>query len=185
MTTLLATDLMTADEYLLLSDSGVPTELVCGKVVEMNRPYTAHGYFMVSISALLREFVVEQDLGRIVGGDAGVVTHRFPDTVRGPDIAYYSYERVPRGPIPMEGYWPVPELVIEIRSPEDRWKQIHHKIGEYLDAGVLSVVVVDPSVQTAHVFSADRPVEALNVDDELRLEDILPGFRVAVRKLFE
>ena len=185
MATVLATDLMTAEEYLRLPDNGVPTELVRGRIVKMNRPFTAHGYFMISIASLLRTYVVQHDHGRVVGGDAGIVTQRDPDTVRGPDVAYYSFERVPRGPIPMGGYWPAPDLVFEVRSPDDRWKQIHHKIGEYLDAGVLTVVVVDPAVQTVHVFSADRPVETLHVDDDLALEDILPGFRVAVRKLFE
>ena len=185
MATVLATDLMTAEEYLRLPDNGVPTELVRGRIVKMNRPFTAHGYFCSVIDRLIGNHVAGHELGRCVCNDSGVVTERDPDTVRGPDVAYYSYERVPRGPIPMEGYWPAPDLVFEVRSPDDRWKQIHHKIGEYLDAGVLTVVVVDPAVQTVHVFSADRPVETLHVDDDLSLEDILPGFRVAVRKLFE
>ena len=91
---------------------------------------------------------------------------------------------MPRGPLP-EGYWPAPELAVVVRSDDDRWKDMHHKIGEYLTAGVLTVVVVDPAVQTVQVFSADRPVEILREDDELTLADILPGVRVAVRKLFE
>jgi Uma2 family endonuclease len=184
MATAIATELMTAEEYLHLPETGVPTELVRGRIVEMNRPFTAHGYFCSVMDRLLGNYADSHNLGRVVCNDAGVVTERDPDTVRGPDVAYYSYQRIPRGPLP-EGYWAAPELAVEVRSDDDRWKDIHHKIGEYLDAGVLTVVVVDPAVQTVHVFSADRPVETLHVDDDLSLEDILPGFRVAVKKLFE
>ena len=185
MATALATDLMTAGEYLRLPDNGVLTELVRGKIVDMNRPFTAHGYFCLQVGYILRRHLEDHDVGRAVSNDSGVITEHDPDTVRGPDVAYYSYARVPRGPVPLEGYWPAPDLVFEVRSPDDRWKDIHRKIGEYLDAGVLSVVVVDPAMQTVHVFSADRPTETLHVDDDLVLEDILPGFRVAVKKLFE
>ena len=185
MATALETTLLTAEEFLHLNDGGAFTELVRGRIVEMNRPYTAHGYFCYRIAMLLGQFVEQQSLGRIVTNDAGVVTERDPDTVRGPDIAFYSYERIPRGPLP-EGYWPAaPELVVEIRSPDDRWKDILHKASEYLSAGVLTVAVADPATQRVHLFSADRETSVLNIDDELTFPDILPGFAVPVRKLFE
>jgi Uma2 family endonuclease len=185
MATALATELITAEEYLRLPDNGDTTELVRGRIVIMNRPYTAHGYFCLQIGSLLKRFADDHDLGRVVSNDSGVVTSRDPDTVRGPDVAFYSYERVPRGPVPLDGYWPAPDLVFEVRSPDDRWKEIHHKVGEFLHAGVSTVVVTDPAAQTVHVFSADRPVQSLTADGELALDDVLPGFRVPVRKLFE
>ncbi|MEK6257620.1 MAG: Uma2 family endonuclease [Planctomycetota bacterium] len=185
MATALETTLLTAEEFLHLDDGGAYTELVRGRIVEMNRPYTAHGYFMIRIGFLFQQFIQEHDLGRIVGGDAGVVTERDPDTVRGPDVAFYSYERIPRGPLP-EGYWPAaPELVVEIRSHDDRWKDILHKASEYLSAGVLTVAVADPATQRVHLFSADRETTVLNLDDELTFPDILPGFHVPVSRLFE
>ncbi len=45
-----------------------------------------------------------------------------------------------------------PELVIEVRSPSDRWGQLFTKVGEYLAAGVLAVVVVDPNTETVSVY---------------------------------
>src|SRR5205085_1615489 len=98
-----------------------------GRIVETNRPFTSHGYLMSRVTALLWQFVDQNGLGRVVSGDAGVVTQREPDSVRGPDVSFYSYKRIPRGPLP-GGYWPAsPELVIEIRSNDDRWKEIHQK----------------------------------------------------------
>ena len=101
MTAMLATSstrLVTAEEYLRQPDNGVPSELVRGRIVKMNRPFTAHGYFCSVVDRLVGNHVADNDLGRVVCNDAGVVTERDPDTVRGPDVAFYSYDRAPRGP---------------------------------------------------------------------------------------
>ena len=128
MASLLESKLLTAEEYGRLPDDGRLTELVRGRIVELNHPFTSHGYLMSRISALLWQYVDQHKLGRVVSGDAGIVTQRDPDSVRGPDVAYYSYQRIPEGPRP-EGYWTAsPELVIEIRSGDDRWKDIHQKV---------------------------------------------------------
>ncbi len=185
MATILEPKLLTAEEYGRLPDDGRLTELVHGRIVEMNRPFTAHGFYMSRIDFLLRQFVEQHKLGRVVVGDPGVITHRNPDSVRGPDVAFYSYNRIPRGPLP-KGYWPSsPEMVIEIRSESDRWKEIHQKVGEYLSADVLTVALVDPDPQRVHLFYADRESLVLNAGDQLTFPDILPGFEIAVGQLFE
>ena len=185
MTTLLESKLLTAADYGQLENDGRLTELVRGRIVEMNRPFTSHGYFLSQINAILWSFVEKNGLGRVVGGDAGLITHRDPDTVRGPDLAFYSYQRIPAGPLP-SGYWPAsPELVIEIRSESDRWKDIFQKVAEYLSADVLTVAVVDPVSKRVHVYSADNETQILNNADLLTFPDILPGFEIVVGSLFE
>ena len=185
MASILEPKLLTAEEYGELPDDGHLTELVRGRIVEMNRPFTSHGYLMIRVSALLWNFVEQRGLGRVVGGDAGVVTQRDPDSVRGPDVAFYSYERIPRGPRP-SGYWPAsPELVSEIRSNDDRWKEILQKVAEYLSADVLTVAVIDPEPKRVHLFSANRESVVLNSSDNLTFPDVLPGFEIAVGQLFD
>jgi Uma2 family endonuclease len=182
-----ATDskILTAEEYAKLPEEGVPTELVRGRIVERNRPHTSHGFYVNRIAYLITQFVEARDLGRVVVGDAGLVTQRNPDTVRGPDVAYYSYQRIPRGPLPDE-YWPAsPELVFEVRSQGDRWKDIVVKVGEYLSAEVLTVVVIDPVSRRVHVYSADNETTILAMTDTLAFPDILAGFAVVVRQLFD
>lgn len=185
MATLLDENFLTAEEYGRLPDDGRLTELVRGKIVEMNWPFTSHGYHISRIGALLGRFVEQHGLGRMVCGGAGMITQRNPDSVRGLDVAFYSYRRIPRGPLP-EGYWPVsPELVIEVRSKDDRWKDIHQKIGEYFSADVLTVAVVDSEQQRVYLFSADRETAVLNSSDQLTFPDILPGFEIVVARLFD
>jgi Uma2 family endonuclease len=120
-----------------------------------------------------------------MSNDSGIITGRNPDTVRGADIAFYSFDRLPRGPL-APGYGPeVPDLVVEIRSESDRRRDIHERIMEYLNAGVTTVIVLDPGPETAHVFSADDAPKILTADDDLFMTGILEGLRVRVGEFFE
>src|SRR5438128_2000297 len=83
--------LLTAEEYARVPDRGVPTELVRGKIIEMPPPYPYHGLVCLKVGRLVGDYVEEHDLGYVLFNDAGVVTERGPDTVRGADISFYSY----------------------------------------------------------------------------------------------
>jgi Uma2 family endonuclease len=177
--------LMSAREFGQRPDPGHPEELVQGRIISMPPPDRRHGYVCGQAYYLLRQFTDEHDLGRVMSNDSGVITGRDPDTVRGADVAYYSYARLPKGPL-TTGYGPeVPELVVEVCSASDRWIDIHEKVAEYLRAGVLVVVVLDPRPQTAHIFSGDDAPRMLGLEDELALPGILEGFRVRVGRFFE
>jgi Uma2 family endonuclease len=178
-------ELMTAEEFGRRSDPGYPEELVRGRVVPMSVPDRRHGYVCGKADRIFGNFVDERDMGRVLCNDSGVITERGPDTVRGADVAYYSYSRLPKGVL-ASGYGPeVPELIVEVCSENDRWLEILDKVSEYLSAGVLAVVVLDPEPQIAHVFSADQPPRALKSEDELVLPGILDNFRVRVGRFFE
>jgi Uma2 family endonuclease len=176
--------LLTAEEYLRVAPPDVPTELVDGEIVEMPPPGVYHGEVCLTVGALLRAFVKAKGIGRVVSNDAGVITQRGPDTVRGADVAYYSYQRLPADQRP-KGYSAVrPELVVEVKSPTDRWSDLLRKAAEYLDAGVVVVVLVDPDLQQVQIYRADQPVRLLSADDHWEMPDLLPGFSAAVSDLF-
>jgi Uma2 family endonuclease len=178
--------LLTAEEYARLPDDGRCTELVRGRVVEVPNPSIRHGYVCVNVGAEVRDFVRANKLGRVFGNDAGVVTDRGPDTVRGPDVMFYSFHRLPQGPLPETGYADIaPELVFEVLSPSDRWSRVSGKITEYLTAGVTAVCVVDPQHHTATVYRDDRPPQPFDATATLTFPDLLPGFAVPVGRLFE
>ena len=148
-------DLVTAEEFGKRPDPGYPEELVRGRIVAMSVPDRRHGYVCVRAVRIIDDFAQEHDAARVMSNDAAVITERGPDTVRGADVSFYSYSRLPRGPL-AAGYGPeVPELIVEVRSADDRWSKLHAKITEYLNAGVITVVVLDPGSNKAHVFSAD------------------------------
>jgi Uma2 family endonuclease len=180
-----AEQLMTIEEYSKLPDNGRYTELVRGRIVEMNPPQSRHGVVCMNAGAIFQTFVKQQDLGRVLGNDAGVITERNPDTLRGADVSYYSYSRLPKGQTG-PGYFPVPpELVVEVRSPGDRWARVLQKVTEYLNAGVDIVCVIDDASQTIRVYDREEPERILQIDEELTLPTILPGFRAPVQAFFE
>jgi Uma2 family endonuclease len=181
-----AEKLLTAEEFARLPDPGYPTELVKGRVVAMSSPGFEHGEICGQIAYLINAHAKERGLGRAISNDSGVVTERGPDTVRGPDVAYYSYGKVPRG-IKIKGYAEVPlEIAFEVLSPEDRWPKVLAKVAEYLEAGVVLVCVVNPRKTTAHLYRSDDPDHAvLAPDDDWSAPEILGDFHVPVRSFFE
>jgi len=79
----------------------------------------------------------------------------------------------------------VPELVFEVRSPTDRWGPILAKVAEYLEAGVTVVCVLDQMTERCNLYRAEEAIEVFTAEQELTVPDVLPEFRVAVRRFFE
>lgn len=177
--------LLTAEEYLRLpDDDDRPTELVRGRIVTLNLPSFRHGKFCARVSRLLGNYAEEHDLGHVLSNDAGVVTQRDPDSVRGPDVSFYSFSRVPNGADPTGYPSVVPEVAVEVRSPTDRWAKILEKVSEYLNAGVDLVYVVDAQSQSVIGYTADQASVTLQGDDELTFPPPLGGLRISVRRVF-
>lgn len=176
--------LLTAEEYEKLPDAGMPTELVRGRVIEMSRPTLRDGQICSKIDRIVGNHVEEHNLGRTVSNDCCIITGRGPDTVRGADVAYYSFARLPKGPAPATYVSIVPEVVFEVRSPSDRWPAVLTKVSEYLNAGVSVVCVLDPDREVVVVYRGNEFPQTLEGDDELHLPEVLGDFRVAVRRLF-
>jgi Uma2 family endonuclease len=178
-------ELMTTEEFLRLPSDGRPKELVRGRVVYMNVPAPRHGQICSKVDRIVGNFADEHNLGHVVSNDSGVRTERGPDTVRGANVAFYSYSRVPPGPFP-EGYLPVvPELIFEVRSPTDRWSTILAKVAEYLEAGVTVVCVLDQMTERCHVYRNQQEIQEFRPEVDLTIPDVLPEFRVVVRRFFE
>lgn len=177
--------LLTADEYARLPNNGVPTELVRGRIVRMPMPRPRHGQVCNKISYRLTHFVETNDLGHVLCNDTGVITERDPDTVRGADVAFYSYSRVPKGPLPDRSYLSIaPDVVFEVRSPEDRRGKLQAKVAEYLEAGVRFVCLVEPLSRTVTVYTADEAPKKLIGDDLLTFPNLLPEFSVPISVFF-
>jgi len=177
--------LLTAEQFAALPDPGHPEELVRGRIIPMPMPKPRHGYVCNNAGLILGTFVDEHQLGWVLNNDTGVITERGPDTVRGADVAFYSYSRIPRGELPDHYPEVAPELVVEVRSPSDRWPQLLAKVAEYLEASVMFVVVLDEQRRVAHVFGADGTNRMLGPEDELTIPELFDEFRVVVGRFFE
>src|SRR5262249_44413617 len=166
-----AEPLLTAEQFAARPDPGYLEELVRGRIVPMPMPKPRHGYICNKAGRIFGNFVEEHRLGWVFNNDSGVITERNPDTVRGADIAFYSYNRLPPGDLPDSYPGVAPELVIEVRSHGDRWPEVLAKVAEYLAAGVSIVVVLDDKRRSAHLFDDDGRHQMLGPDDELTLPE--------------
>jgi Uma2 family endonuclease len=175
--------LMTGEELACRPDLN-PCELVNGRVVPMAPAGHIHGEVESRLDVELALYARKTGSGRVLVGEVGIYTGRDPDTVRGADIVFISHERyVRRGPSVFLDI--APELVVEILSPEDRPGQVNDKIREYLAAGVDRIWFVNPRRRSVLVYRSPGQVEALEVGDTLRDEEILPGFALPLSELFQ
>jgi len=147
-------------------------------------PRFKHGVVSQRVNKAVSDFVEANKLGWVAINDTFVPVNQDEGTVRGADVLFVSYARLPAGPVP-EDLPVAPDLVVEVRSPTDRIGDIQIKIGEYLNAGVRAVVLVDPNTESVAVFRADELPQRFSNGDELTLPDVLPGFAVPVRRFFE
>ncbi|MFO0807702.1 MAG: Uma2 family endonuclease [Gemmataceae bacterium] len=175
--------LLTADEF-AAHYADARAELVQGVVKKLPMPGQKHGKVCLEIGFRIRQFLETNDIGHATSNDSWVKVRSNPDIVRGSDVCFFSYDRLPKGGIP-EGVLPaVPDLVVKVRSPSDRWKDVLVKVTEYLDAGVRVDVVLDPKTESATVYRPDELQQIVHNGDELTLPDVLPGFAVPVSRLF-
>lgn len=176
--------LMTIEEFAKLPDppNGSRLELVRGEVVVMPPPKGKHG---VSCSAVARELGVHAkrtNSGWVTSNDTGVVLERGPDTLRGPDVAFWSIARQPTVP---DGYFDIPpDLAVEVLSPGDRRGDVRAKIKDYLFYGVKLVWLVDPEARTVTVYSGALRGTEYDESDTIDGGDVLPGFSCKVAELF-
>ncbi|MCL4762764.1 MAG: Uma2 family endonuclease, partial [Burkholderiales bacterium] len=137
------------------------------------------------VHVFLGGYILRERLGILATPDAGFIFGRGPDTVLSPDAAFVRSERLPR-PRPSKGFVDVvPDLVVEINSPNDRRAQIDRKIAIYLRSGVLLIWEIDPETQTVREHRPNSDVVVLRKTDILDGGEIVRGFSLPVAELFD
>lgn len=158
-------------------------ELDRGRLVPVSKNTMLHGQLVCRIARHLEGFMEESDLGHVVS-ESGFWLERDPDTMRGPDVAFVSYERLPE--LPAKGVWEGwPDLAVEVVSPNNRTGETLKKIGQYLNAGTTLVWQVVPAQRKVAVHRADGSIEVVGEDGVLYGDPVLPGFALPVRDIFE
>ena len=185
MTTHTDTKRLTADDLLRLYSEGVRGELIRGELCQTMPVGQEHGEIVVNLTILLGTFVKPRKLGRLAASDSGVWLERDPDTVREPDIAFFSAEKMPLG-TRVTGYAEVvPDLVVEVVSPNNSLREINDKALMWLSYGVSLVWAVNPDTRSVDVYRAGRVTSTLLESDTLDGLDALPGFTCAISEVFD
>jgi len=170
--------LITAEELPGISIPGKSIELVRGVLMVREPPSTRHGRVAAWMTHFLLGYVSGHDLGAVIQ-DAGFKIEEDPDTVRAPDVAFVSRDRVDE--IPPTGFARfAPDLAVEVASPHDRPAELLAKVAQLLDAGAKLVWVIDPLRAKAAVYRENGDIAIVGADGRLEGEAVLPGFSCAL-----
>jgi Uma2 family endonuclease len=154
-------------------------ELIDGEVVE-KMPTEEHGYTAGIFVTRLNNFVLPRKLG-VVAVEA---RHRIPTdrrNVRLPDVSF----RQGHAPLVKEGAVArMPDLAIEIQSPNDTVKSMRDKAAYYLANGARLVWLVFLRKRYIEVYRPGEEMEILFGSDVLDGANVLPGFSLPVAEIF-
>ena len=172
----------TEDDLLRTPRDGRKYELVDGQI-RMSPAGSRHGQVCVNVGAKIHAFIADRRLGYVFDSSTGF---RLPGgNVRLPDVAFVARGRFAGEQVP-EGFSDVPpDLAIEVLSPDDRSRDVLDKVGEYLQAGVRLVWVIDPRRRTAAVYRSLTDVRQLGPEDSLDGEEVLRGFQCRLAEVID
>jgi len=182
----LSTRLLTAEEFARRPrpEDGSREELVHGEIVTMPPASFRHGEVATQIAFLLNLYLKDKNIGRAIS-ETGVRTDRRPDSVRGPDVAFWTFKRLPRTRRVSTYPKVAADLCVEVRSPSNTLRKLRDKTTEYLRSGVRMVWIVDARGQTVTVYRPDTDPRTLTIHDVLDGDDVVPGFSCQVSELFK
>ncbi len=158
-------------------------ELVDGTLVEKAMG-AIESYLSIVLVRYLGNFVSEHDLG-ILLGEAGML--RFsPERIYLPDIAFISWSQNPMRELQKQPVADLyPELAVEVLSPSNTPREMKKKREDYFVWGTRLVWQLDPTTQSMEVFTAPEQSTVVDIAGTLDGGEVLPGFSLAMAKLFE
>jgi Uma2 family endonuclease len=177
------THLVTADELLGMGGDA-RYELWEGVLKEVSPSSVKTGLVRMRLSSTILAHVETHDLGYVTDAETGYILSSSPHTVVAPDVGFFRPGRYPED-YPERGFYPMPpDLAVEVISPTDERADIENKQKLYARAGVPLVWWVDPEQRTIAVYRPGQAPEVLDGSGTLDGGDVLPGFSLAVERIF-
>ena len=157
-------------------------ELIDGEIVE-KMPTQIHGRIAARLSHMLYSYIDKHPIGHV----EVEVRYRLPDDLHyslQPDVAFFKDIDTPaveKGPV-----FRMPDLAVEIKSPDDAFRQMRKKAEYYLANGSQLVWLVFPENRQVEVYSSRaNDTVTLTEQDTLDGGEVLPGFSLKVADIFK
>jgi Uma2 family endonuclease len=158
-------------------------ELVDGTLVEKPVGWEESAVACFILQAILN-YIRPRKLGKVLGADG--MLRLVPGLLRAPDVSFLVRGKLTRYKNGGERYPSVAaDLAVEVLSKSNTKAEIARKMVEYFAAGTRLAWVVDPKTMTVRVHTAPREWVERGLDDVLDGGDVLPGFQLAVRDVFD
>lgn len=98
-----------------------------------------------------------------------------------PDVSVHLTEKPPVAKGAVKG---MPDLAVEIKSPNNTIIELRDKARFYLENGCRMVWIIYPEKQLVEVYPLGQDIEILMYGDTINAADVLPGFELTVDTLF-
>ncbi len=175
---------VSADQLLAMPDDDQRYELIEGMLKVMSPAGGEHGQIAGRILRRLGDHVEEHDLGTTFAAKTGFQIQSSPDTVRAPDAAFVSHERLARFDS-LQGYLPLaPDLAVEVISPSDTFSDVEAKAAQWLDAGTKTVLVADPATITLRVYELGAIIRVLRQGETFNAGTVCGDWQLSVNDAF-
>jgi Uma2 family endonuclease len=155
-----------------------------GELIVMPPTGWESGRRNITVAARLQNWTEKNGTGVAFDSSTGFILPN--GSVRSPDAAWVTKERIMQlNPNP-DGFLPLaPDFVIELRSASDRLKAVQNKMQEYIDNGVRLGFLLNPQDRIVEIYRLGQPVEIIQSPTEVLGEDVLPGFVLSLKGIFE
>jgi Uma2 family endonuclease len=184
---------LTDEEILALPDDEWQYEVVAGRLVRMPLTGWEHRDLTVRLFRAVDRHVEDHQLGEVSLPDSGFRLNRpgEENLTLAPDVAFVGNDRlrfVPKPGDPERRKFPLvaPDLAVEVASPDQYRPEMAAKALLYLAHDVRLVWIAWGRYRQVDVWhpGIDRPVATLGIGDVLDGEDVLPGFKYPLARLF-
>lgn len=164
------------------ADETVRYELDEGELIVTPSPTARHSIVRYRLRRALTDFVQKHALGLVLDETDFLLS---PNTVRAPDIAFITKERLHKlnlDKVPIEGS---PALAVEVISPSNFAEETLKKIRQYLVGGSQSVWLVYPLLRVVEIHDVIG-IRVLTESEPVREERLFPGheFYLSLSNLF-
>ncbi len=161
-------------------------EVVNGQKVELP-PMSIYAAWIASrIDRRLGSHAETHGLGTVIVEGVFIIDP-VTDLRRRPDVAFVSAANWPLDrPMPETDDWElIPDLAVEVVSPNDAFQDVLAKMREYFRHGVKQVWIVLPVDREIYVYDSPKDPHVLTAIDELDGGTLIPGLRLLVGSLFQ
>ena len=171
------TRVITDEELLQLPKDGNKYEVVDGEL-RMSLAGFLHEEVVARLLTRMRILADERALGSVLGSN---VLYVLPSgNRRGPDVSFVAGGRLTAEARAQAFPRLAPDLAVEVLSPSDRPRAVLDRVGEYIEAGVRLVWVIDPQKRRAVEYRSLSEAREIPPSGRLEGGDVLPGFSCAL-----
>ncbi len=175
-------DLWALDQ--LPENEGKRFELLNGEIIEVPTPEPVHNLIVALFVRRIGIYLDKNNIGFVFGDNVSYTLANGDELI--PDASFLSNKRQ-QLPFPKK-FFLAPDLAIEVKSPSNTERELIEKAESYLRAGTRLVWLaysVNKFVWVCRLAEdGDLKLHKVDTKGTLDGEDVLPGFKLAVKDIF-